>query len=321
MDILWVDKYRPIYLKEISSHDFILNTIKNFIKSKNIPHLLFYGPPGTGKTTTALAISKELNKNYKMNTLELNASDDRGIQVVRNTILDFITSYSYTTDTYKFVILDESDSMTDDAQFALRKMIEENVENARFCFICNYINKIIPSIKSRCATFRFNYIPKNTIKEKLLLICEKENIKITDAGIDALININSGDMRRCINYLQFIGCSFNSTEIDESQIYVFMGKSNPKIMNKLCDILFENNKPLNICYREAKYLIDENETDIHDIIYYFNKYLIDNIDIIDEEKSKQIFKGLSNIEYYFSYDINPKIQFFAILSIIHDIKN
>lgn len=147
----WVEKYRPNALQELISHEDIINTIRRFISEDKLPHLLFYGPPGTGKTSTILACAKELYspREFSSMVLELNASDDRGINVVRGQVLNFASTRTIFNSGFKLVILDEADSMTQDAQNALRRIIEKFTENVRFCLICNYLSKIIPALQSR----------------------------------------------------------------------------------------------------------------------------------------------------------------------------
>jgi replication factor C subunit 3/5 len=151
INLPWVEKYRPSALQELISHEDIIKTIRKFISEDKLPHLLFYGPPGTGKTSTILACAKEIYSTKECNSmvLELNASDDRGINVVRGQILNFASTRTIFNSGYKLVILDEADSMTNDAQNALRRIIEKFTENVRFCLICNYLSKIIPALQSR----------------------------------------------------------------------------------------------------------------------------------------------------------------------------
>ena len=155
VNLPWVEKYRPNALQELISHEDIIGTIRKFISEEKLPHLLFYGPPGTGKTSTILACAKEIYspKEFNSMVLELNASDDRGIGVVRGQILSFASTRTIFNSGYKLVILDEADAMTNDAQNALRRIIEKFTDNVRFCLICNYLSKIIPALQSRYISF------------------------------------------------------------------------------------------------------------------------------------------------------------------------
>ncbi len=153
----FVEKFRPSSLDDIVSHTEIISTVTKFVDEKKLPHLLFHGPPGTGKTSSIIAIAKKMfGKNYKNSTLELNASDERGIDVVRNQIKSFCATQQIMSKGIKLVILDECDAITSSAQFALRRIIEKYTKTTRFCLICNYVSKIIPALQSRCTRFRFS---------------------------------------------------------------------------------------------------------------------------------------------------------------------
>ncbi len=191
----------------------MVNALSQSIKTGQIPHLLLYGPPGTGKTSTVLALAKDLfgADFYKHRVLELNASDDRGIQVVREKIKKFAQrkiAKSTSTDgrascpNIQIVILDEADSMTIDAQSALRRIIEQYAATTRFCIICNYMSKIIDPLASRCVKFRFSPIARGAQIERLKLICERENVKVANQSVfETLVDISGGDLRRSINML------------------------------------------------------------------------------------------------------------------------
>ncbi len=194
----WVEKYRPGGLQELISHEDIIGTIRKFIKEEKLPHLLFYGPPGTGKTSTILACAKEIYtpKQFNSMVLELNASDDRGIDVVRGKIMTFASTRTIFNSGYKLIILDEADAMTNDAQNALRRIIEKFTDNVRFCMICNYLSKIIPALQSRCTRFRFGPLNETQILPRLQHVAEAENVNLTRDGEKALIKLAQGDMRK-----------------------------------------------------------------------------------------------------------------------------
>ncbi|CAG8609600.1 12556_t:CDS:2, partial [Acaulospora morrowiae] len=171
----WIEKYRPKTLEELVSHEEITSTIERFIENNRVPHLLFYGPPGTGKTTTILAFARKLyGQNWRNMTMELNASDDRGIDVVREEIKTYASMGRIFSTGFKLIILDEADSMTSSAQNALRRIIEKYTNNVRFCIICNYISKIIPAIQSRCTKFRFSPIGEEQVNSRLEYIIQSE---------------------------------------------------------------------------------------------------------------------------------------------------
>jgi len=206
----WVDKYRPKVLDDVAHQQEAVDSIRQAISSGNLNHMLFYGPPGTGKTSTILAAANELyGPLRKKRILELNASDERGIKVVRDKVKQFAKSAvgtkkieGYPCPPFKLIILDECDSMTSDAQNALRRTMEEYSKTTRFCLICNYVTKIIPPVASRCAKFRFRLLPTQAMTGKLKEICEAEKLDVSQDTCNALIDVANGDMRKCINLLQ-----------------------------------------------------------------------------------------------------------------------
>ncbi len=207
MNETWVEKFRPKNLDEIQSQEDIIMSLKNCIKTKNIPHLLFFGPSGCGKTSTILALAREIfgTKYWSDRVIELNASDERGIKVVREKIKRYAMNSVSIDDNippWKIIILDEADNMTSDSQFALRKIMEDYSKVTRFCIICNYHNKIIDPIVSRCSLYRFKPIPKENIYIKLKDICDKENSIIDNPSIEMIEKISRGDLRKAINFLQ-----------------------------------------------------------------------------------------------------------------------
>ncbi|PHH83847.1 hypothetical protein CDD82_39 [Ophiocordyceps australis] len=208
----WVEKYRPTTLDEVSGHQDILATINKFVDSNRLPHLLLYGPPGTGKTSTILALARRIYgaSNMRQMVLELNASDDRGIDVVREQIKTFASTKqifasartSSTIGAFKLIILDEADAMTNTAQMALRRIMEKYTMNTRFCIIANYSHKLSPALLSRCTRFRFSPLKEADIRTLVDKVVEEEKIKIDTEAVDALVRLSKGDMRRALNVVQ-----------------------------------------------------------------------------------------------------------------------
>ncbi|CAI0393164.1 unnamed protein product [Linum tenue] len=199
----WVEKYRPQSLDDVAAHRDIIDTIERLTNEKKLPHLLLYGPPGTGKTSTILAVARKLyGSEYRKMILELNASDDRGIDVVRQQIQDFASSQSFPRASVKLVLLDEADAMTKDAQFALRRVIEKYTKSTRFALICNHVNKIIPALQSRCTRFRFAPLDPVHVTGRVRHVIESERLDVTETGLAALVRLSSGDMRKALNILQ-----------------------------------------------------------------------------------------------------------------------
>jgi replication factor C subunit 2/4 len=226
---MWVDKYRPNTLEEIISHNDVKDMLTTSIKKGDLPHLLFHGGPGTGKTSTVLALVMQLYGPDRIHekVLELNASDENGINVVRDKINKFAiivvgsADPRYPSPAFKIVILDEADSMTSEAQTALKKVMEKTCDITRFVFICNYESKIIDAIKSRCAEFKFNPIPDELMIEKLKKIAENEDMVIDDGVFQIITDICEGDARRAINTLQNIKYvpRLNKKKITKEDIY------------------------------------------------------------------------------------------------------
>jgi len=203
---MWTEKYRPNTLDSVINQSNTVRTIKHFLKNPGtMPHLLFSGPPGTGKTTVAICVARTLfGGRWRDFTLELNASDERGINMVRERIKSFSRHATGLLGDVPFglVILDESDQMTSQAQTALRRIMETSSRTSRFILICNYASKIIEPIQSRCAIFRFSYLKPDDMRYSLQMIAENESITLVGEGINAIIDFSEGDMRKAINILQ-----------------------------------------------------------------------------------------------------------------------
>ncbi len=230
---IWCEKYRPKKFDEFKGQDKIIERTKAFVKAKNSPHMLFAGPAGSGKTTLALVIARELfGESWRDNFMETNASDERGIDIIRNKIKNFARTKSINTDLPKIIYLDECDALTRDAQQALRRTMEIYSNNARFILSCNYSSKLIDPIQSRCAVFRFKPLEEKDIKEKIEHISKNEKLKLSKDVVKALFDVSEGDLRRAENVLQ--SCAAISNEVDEKLIYGVVSAARPK---ELKDVL------------------------------------------------------------------------------------
>ncbi|UCC59159.1 MAG: replication factor C small subunit [Candidatus Bathyarchaeum sp.] len=229
---MWAEKYRPKSLNQIINQKEIVERLNSFVKARNVPHCIFAGPPGTGKTTAALCLARDLyGTAYREHLMELNASDERGIKMVRENVKTFARTRSIGEISFKILILDEADNMTSDAQQALRRTMERFTETCRFIMIANYSGKIIEPLQSRCAPFRFSYMSQKDQNSYLQRIIKKENIKILDEGLDAIFEVSGGDLRKATNTIQ--AAASMGKEIDAKTVYSVIGRANPADINEM----------------------------------------------------------------------------------------
>ncbi|MGC8923655.1 MAG: replication factor C small subunit [Candidatus Micrarchaeia archaeon] len=238
--IPWTEKYRPTKIKDIVGQAHITERLEAYVKERNMPNLLFAGPAGVGKTTAAIAIAHEMyGKEYRETFLELNASDERGIDVVRGKIKDFARSIPITKVPFKIIFLDEADALTADAQNALRRTMEMYSNVTRFILSCNYSSKIIEPIQSRCAIFRFTLLEKEDIVKMIEHIAKSEKLHMTKESIDALVEVGEGDMRKTINLFQ--SASLHSTKISEKDIYALAARAKPEEIANVVSLAYSGN--------------------------------------------------------------------------------
>ncbi|GIL58063.1 hypothetical protein Vafri_13259 [Volvox africanus] len=236
----WVEKYRPKNVKEVAFQEEVVNTLTRALETANLPHLLFYGPPGTGKTSTALAIARQLYgpELMKARVMELNASDERGIHVVREKVKSFAAAAvgapvpGYPCPPYKLLILDEADSMTQDAQNALRRTMETYSRVTRFVFICNYVSRIIEPLASRCAKFRFKPLQPVVMAGRIEHICEKERVTLCPGALETLSAVHGGDLRRAITALQSVA-RLKGGSVDKATLLDVSGRVPPDVISGL----------------------------------------------------------------------------------------
>jgi len=314
----WVEKYRPVTLDDVVSHADITSTIDKFLDLNQLPHMLFYGPPGTGKTSTILCVARKIygdkatgknGNNYRNNVLELNASDERGIDVVREQIKNFASVRTFGSSAFKLIVLDEADMMTQQAQGALRRVIEQYTKNVRFCIICNYVNRIIPAIQSRCTRFRFGPLPIVEVERRLQTVITSENVKLTEDGKQALLKLCKGDMRRALNVLQ--ACHSAYDVVDETAVYNCTGNPHPADIEGIVDSMM--NEEFQTSFNRISALKATKGLALQDIIAGIYEF----ISTIQFPSATRVYilDELAKVEHRLSTGGSEKLQLTALLAV------
>ncbi|XP_073101006.1 replication factor C subunit 3 [Elaeis guineensis] len=308
----WVEKYRPQSLADVAAHRDIVDTIDRLTNENRLPHLLLYGPPGTGKTSTILAVARKLyGTQYHNMILELNASDDRGIDVVRQQIQDFASARSLSfgaKSSVKLVLLDEADAMTKDAQFALRRVIEKHTKSTRFALICNHVNKIIPALQSRCTRFRFAPLDASHIRERLEYVIKAEGLDVVESGLTALVRLSNGDMRKALNILQ--STHMASQHVTEEAVYLCTGNPMPKDIEQIAYWLL--NESFTASFRYISDIKMKKGLALVDIVREVTMFVF-KIQMPSDVRVKLI-NDLADIEYRLSFACNDKLQLGSLIS-------
>lgn len=232
---IWVEKYRPKKFDEVKGQEAIVERLRSFVKSQNLPHLLFSGPAGVGKTTLSLVIAQELfGSDFRANMLELNASDERGIDVVRTKVKDFARTRAIGDVPFKIIYLDECDALTKEAQQALRRTMENYTQTTRFILSCNYSSKIIDPIQSRCTVFRFQPLSKESVFDMVEEIAQHEKLAIDQKAKQAVYTVSQGDGRRVKNILQ--SCASLGKTITEDTVFSLASIAKPEEVKQILDL-------------------------------------------------------------------------------------
>ena len=310
---MWVEKYRPTKLSEIVNQTEIIGSLQALIKDPtDMPHLMFSGSAGVGKTTTALCIARQiLGENYSDYTLELNASDERGIGMVREKVKKFSRFAGMAEIPFKIIILDEADEMTSDAQTALRRIIEDTAKYCRFILIANNISKIIDPIQSRCATFKFTSIPEEDMISHLENIAKKEKVKADKKGLKAIYDYSEGDLRHAINLMQ---ATASIGEISEDNVKSSAGLTKTSDVDDVLKMALSGK------------VIDAREKTIELIKVYgmsesdFLKYLNSAVFKTKHAKLSEILEIIAKYDYRILVGANPEIQLSAMLAELSNVE-
>ncbi len=313
-ETLWVEKYRPKNLDDLVAHEEIRATLRKLIAEKTLPHLLFYGPPGTGKTTAILACAREMyGAHFQSLVLELNASDDRGIDVVREQIKTFASTRQIFAQRaeVKLIVLDEADAMTSAAQAALRRIMEQFTTNTRFCLICNYANKIIPAIQSRCTRFRFQPVPPSQMIYRLNYIAAREAIRVDLAGFEALARIANGDMRRAIYLMQSTFLASRDGIITEDGVYANAGIPSPTDLHEMAQVLWYDS--FEVAFRRISEAKAKKGFALMDIVHGLHETVM-LMELAPRVKGF-LFEELADLEWRLSNITSEQIQLAALVGV------
>ncbi|MHA1725463.1 MAG: AAA family ATPase [Promethearchaeota archaeon] len=319
----WVEKYRPKRFDEIVSQNIAISNIKKFIKSKEMPHMIFVGPAGTGKTTTALIIAREMigKEDLYSSLLELNASDTVRMEYVRSVIKNFINqNISTTRNGIKFILLDEADNIPGQVQQALRRMMEQAANNVKFILMCNYINRIIDPIISRCAVFRFVNLPKEQVIERLKFISEKENLKIPEDKkelfYETLYFISAGDLRKAINALQMSVALDLIQDLNINEILNISGFMTKNTVQQLISAFQEKNLT-----RIQEILLSLTNLDSRNILRQIAALLV-KLKGIEDTYLARLRAFIGNIDYRIGQGSDERLQLMALFAeIMLNMKN
>ena len=305
---IWIEKYRPETLADVVGHEDIVGRLESYVAQNDLPHLLFSGPAGVGKTTSAMAIAREVyGEDWRENFLELNASDERGIDVVRDRIKDFART-SFGGYDYRIIFLDEADALTSDAQSALRRTMEQFANNTRFVLSCNYSSQIIDPIQSRCAVFRFGPLAEEAVGEYVSQVATREGIEVTDDGVDALVYAADGDMRRALNGLQ--AAATTGQTVDEEAVYAITATARPEAIEAMVEAALAGD------FTAARAKLDDLLTDAGlgggDVIDQLHRSAWE-FDL-DDAATVRLLERVGETDYRITQGANERLQLEALLA-------
>ena len=305
---IWVEKYRPKKLSEIMGQQEIVSRLQSFVEKKSLPHMMFSGPAGTGKTTAALCIARELFGNtWRQNMLELNASDERGIDVIRYRVKGYARIKPIGDAPYKIILLDESDALTSDAQHAFRRTMEMYSRTTRFILDCNYSSRIIEPIQSRCVVFRFKRLAEKDVESLLKKIARAEKLTLTPDAVKAIIYVSEGDLRRAINMLQAAAAK---RKVDEKAIYEVSAAARPKEVRQMLQLALAGE------FEEARgklyYLLIGQGLAGEDILEQVHREIF-NLDLPERAKI-ELMDRVGEFDFRLREGANERIQLEAMLA-------
>ncbi|UCE91792.1 MAG: replication factor C small subunit [Methanobacteriota archaeon] len=309
MQTVWVEKYRPRELSKVVGQRAIVERLKSYVDTRSMPHMLFAGPAGSGKTTCAIALARDMyGEGWRDSLIELNASDERGIDVVRGKIKDFARAATIGVGDFKIIFLDEADSLTNDAQAALRRTMERYTATCRFILSCNYSSKIIEPIQSRCAVFRFRPLAEADVKQYLSHVASLEGLELKPDGLDAICSIAAGDLRKATNVLQVAASA--SKAVDQDSVYESTESVRPSEVDELLRTALKGN------FSGARSKLDElivrHGLSGEDIVRAIHRAVFDLP--VDEVAKIRLVDRIGEAEFRIVSGSNDRIQLEALLA-------
>jgi replication factor C small subunit len=311
LELPWVEKYRPKGLANVIGHDEITHRLQSYVEKRNLPNMLFSGPAGTGKTSSSIALARELfGKNFEQNFLELNASDDRGIDVVRNTIKDFARTLAFDAG-FKIIFLDECDALTQDAQQALRRTMEKYTKTCRFILSCNYSSKILEPIQSRCVIYRFKPLSAKDVEKQIDIIAENEKIHVDEKAKKAINYVSNGDLRKATNVLQ--AAASLDKKITEETVYSVSSKARPEQVQEM--LLFALKGKFLEARKKLEELMYEQGMSGEDVMMqvYRETMALDEKDLAEKDKIALV-DTIGEYDFRIVEGANERIQLEALLA-------
>jgi replication factor C small subunit len=307
---IWLEKYRPQTLSEVAGQEAIVERLQHYVESDDLPNMLFAGPAGVGKTTSSIAIARELyGEGWEEHFLELNASDERGIDVIRDRVKSFART-SFGGASYRIIFLDEADALTSDAQAALRRTMEQFSNNVRFILSCNYSSQIIDPIQSRCAVFRFSPLSEEAVETQVRQIAEQEGIAVTDDGVEALVYVAGGDMRAAINGLQ--AAVVTDGPVDEEAVFEITSTARPEDIEEMVTRALDGD--FTAARSQLDRLLTEEGIAGGDIIDQLHRSVWE-FDL-DDEAAVRLLDRIGEADYRITEGANERIQLEALLAAV-----